>query len=323
MKTIKAKGFENRVELSGVIRKMDEYIRYIPAPMVSFELDSLRKRRTEEDELVYDLNRVIVFDDESFLEHYATGDRVRIKGELQSRNYTRDHYEVDEAVQNAVDIYVEVYENAPCKKQPKGRVRQPIDWSKLMEMKLLGQVPSDSMRKEDGTKEKTEESPYVYRVDENHQVYKETEHTAYEVIAFEVAREEEPEPGLAGDVNRVTLTGRLTKDPNFDILGVPFANSTVQTRLHYFKDKERVAYLNFIAWSHTAEEVFNELKRGDKVRLSGRLQSRTYTKTLTLRWKTPAGNNKKKNVERTFLTREISVSKIFKAEFTNELEKGE
>lgn len=314
MKNIKVKGFQNSIELTGTIERMDEYIKYIPNPMVSFELSSLRKRKSIEEDWVSDNNRIIVFDNETVLQDFKLNDRVHIKGELQSRNYTRDHYDVDEQIQNAVDIYTQLYNEAPAKKQPKGRVRQPIDWSKLLELSLIGEVPADSMFKEDGSKDKNPESPYVYRVDENFEVYKETEHVAYEVIAFEVTLLEEEADPIFGDTNRITIVGKITRDPSFDVLGVPFSNSNVQTQLKYFKDQERVAYANFIAWSQAAEELFSSIKRGDFIKIVGRLQSRTYTKLVVKRWKTPSGRRKKKEMEKTLITREISASKLYKAE---------
>ena len=314
MKNIKVKGFQNSIELTGTIERMDEYIKYIPNPMVSFELSSLRKRKSIEEDWVSDNNRIIVFDNETVLQDFKLNDRVHIKGELQSRNYTRDHYDVDEQIQNAVDIYTQLYSEAPAKKQPKGRVRQPIDWSKLLELSLIGEVPADSMFKEDGSKDKNPESPYVYRVDENFEVYKETEHVAYEVIAFEVTLLEEEADPIFGDTNRITIVGKITRDPSFDVLGVPFSNSNVQTQLKYFKDQERVAYANFIAWSQAAEELFSSIKRGDFIKIVGRLQSRTYTKLVVKRWKTPSGRRKKKEMEKTLITREISASKLYKAE---------
>lgn len=314
MKSIKVKGLQNTVELTGIIQKMDEFVRYIPNPIVGFDLSSNRKRKSVDAEWVADLNRIIVFDQEDLLSRFAVGDRVRVKGELQSRNYTRDKYDVDEQIQNAVDIFTQLYEKAPTKKQPKGRVRQPIEWKQLLDMNLIGFVPEDSMFREDGSKEKSPDTNYVYRVDENFEVYKETEHVAYEVIAFSVTLMEEEMDELQGDVNRATIIGKITRDPSFDVLKVPFSNSNIQTHLKYFKDQDRVAYANFIAWSQTAEDLFGEVKRGDLVKIVGRLQSRTYTKTVIERWKTPAGNRKKREVERSLITREISTSKLYKAE---------
>lgn len=314
MKNIKVKGFQNSLELTGTIEKVDEYVRYIPSPMIGFDLLSYRRRKSEEADYIADNIRIIVFDNENFLQEFGPGMRVHVKGEWQSRNFTRDYYDVDEQIQNAVDMYVQLFNEFPSKKQPKGRIRQPLDWSKLLKLSLLAGVPEDSMFKEDGSKEKTEDSQYVYRVDENGEVFKETEHVSYEVIAHSVTPVEEDMDPLLGDVNRITIIGKTTRPPSFDVLGVPFSNFNVQTHLKYFKDQERVAYANIIVWGESAEDVFGNVQKTDLVKIVGRIQSRTYTKIEIKRWKTPSGRRKKKEIERPLITREISASKIYKVE---------
>lgn len=322
MKEIPYKKDENFVDLTGTILNLPDYCKYIPRPLIAFDLLSYRKRKDTSDEWVIDENRIILFDDEEFHLTFKDGDRVRIKGELQSRNFTRDNHEVDEMIRMAVANYLEIWGEIPATKEPRGKFRQPIDWAKLMNMGMLPEVPSDSMYLADGSKDKNPDAPFVYRVDENGEVFKETEHVAYEVVAKKIERLEEEMDELFGDKNKVVMTGKITRNPYFDYLGttnkIPFFSFNVRTKSSFFE--ERVFYLNIISWSKLAEDAFESIKLNDYVKVIGRLQSRHYKKEITRRWVTPAGNKKKKKVELDLVTREISASKIEKCILKNEKE---
>lgn len=314
MKEIPYKKDENFVDITGTIQNLPDYCKYIPRPLIAFDLVSYRKRKSIEEDWTVDENRVILFDDEEFHLNFKEGDRIRIKGELQSRNFTRDNHEVDEMVKMAVANYMEIWGEFPTVKEPRGKVRQPIDWTKLMNMGMLPEVPNDSMYLADGSKEKTPDAQFVYRIDENGEVFKETEHVAYEIVAKKIERLEEEMDELLGDKNKVVMVGKITSDPYFDFLGsvnkIPFFSFKVRTKSSFFE--ERVFYLNIISWSNLAEDAFEAIKVNDYVKVVGRLQSRHYKKEITRRWVTPAGNKKKKKIELDLLTREISASKIEK-----------
>lgn len=312
MNEIPYKKDENFVDITGSITNVPDYCKYIPRPLISFDLLSYRKRKNIEDEWIIDENRIVLFDDEEFHTTFKEGDRIRVKGELQSRNFTRDNHEVDEMVQMAVANYIEIWGEIPTVKEPRGKVRQPLDWKKLMSVGLLPEVPSDSMFLEDGSKNKNPDAPFVYRADDNGEVFKETEHVAYEIVAKKIERIEEPLDELAGDKNKVVMVGKITRNPYFDYLGsstkIPFFSFNLRTKSEFFDS--RVFYNNIISWSKLAEDAFENIRLNDYVKVVGRLQSRHYTKEIVRRWVTPAGNKKKKKIELDLITREISASKI-------------
>lgn len=322
MKEIKYRSDENAIDITGTISNLPDYCKYIPRPLISFDLTSNRKRKSTEHAWIQDENRIVLFDNEDFHTEFKDGDRIRVKGELQSRNFTRDNHEVDDMILMAVANYIEIWSEFPSAKEPKGKIRQPIDWSKLMNVGLLPEVPSDSMYQADGTKDKNPDAPFIYRIDDNGEVFKETEHVAYEVVATSVERVEEPMDELTGDKNKIVMIGKITRNPYFDYLGnatkVPFFSFNLRTKSSFFE--ERVFYNNIISWSTLAEDAFENIKVNDYVKVIGRLQSREYTKEITRRWVTPSGNKKKKKVELNLLTREISSSKIEKCVLQQESE---
>lgn len=309
---------ENFVDITGTIQNVPDYCKYVQTggsvkPLISFDLVSFRKRKNVEEEWQTDQNRIILFDNENFHKDFSNGDRVRIKGELQSRNFTRDNHEVDEMLKSSVKNYIDIWGKFPAKKEPKGKIREPISWELLLKVGLIPRIPEDSMYLEDGSKSKSKDSPFVYRVDENGEVYKETEHVAYEILATSVERLFEEVDPLFGDKNKVVLVGKVTKQPYFDFLGnatkVPFCSFNVRTKSNYFED--RAFYNNVISWSVLAEEAFQNIQPNETVKIVGRLQSRGYQKELIKRWKTPSGKRKKKVINLDLTTREISASKVF------------
>lgn len=310
----KYKKDENFVELTGEIKNLPDYYKYIPRPLVSFDLMSQRKRKYEDEEIKFDENRIILFDDEDFLDKFQNGDRIKIKGEIQSRNFTRDNHEVDELLRSAVKNYIEIFDGYPTEKEPRPRFRQVILWEKLLQMGLIPTIPDDSMYLEDGSKSKSKDKPFVYRVDENGEVYKETQHVAYEVVVKKYEKLEDEVDALEGDKNKVVLVGKVTQQPYFDYLGnedkVSFCSFKICTKSSFFED--RVFYNNVITWSKIAEEAFENIVESEYIKIVGRLQSRVHQKELVKRWKTPSGKRKKKALTIDLITREISASKLFK-----------
>ena len=81
------------------------------------------------------------------------------------------------------------------------------------------------------------------------------------------------------DINTVTLSGRLTRDPERKETqtGISLANFTIACNRRKSRDDEQEAdFLRCIAWRNTADYVLNYLHKGDKIGLTGRIQTRSY-----------------------------------------------
>jgi len=88
---------------------------------------------------------------------------------------------------------------------------------------------------------------------------------------------------MAGrSLNRVTLIGNLGKDPEvkYTPSGTPVAKLTLATN-ERFKDKsgewqDRTEWHNVVLWQRQAEIAGEYLKKGSKVYIEGRLQTRSW-----------------------------------------------
>jgi single-strand DNA-binding protein len=88
---------------------------------------------------------------------------------------------------------------------------------------------------------------------------------------------------MAGkSVNKVTLLGNLGKDPEvkYTPAGTPVAKLTLATNERY-KDKDgqwqdRTEWHNVVLWQRLAEIAGEYLKKGSKVYIEGRLQTRSW-----------------------------------------------
>jgi single-strand DNA-binding protein len=87
---------------------------------------------------------------------------------------------------------------------------------------------------------------------------------------------------MAKSLNKVMLIGNLGKDPElrFTASGVPVATFTVATN-ESWKDQdgnmqERTEWHNIVAWRKLAEICGEWLKKGKKVYIEGRIQTRSY-----------------------------------------------
>lgn len=82
------------------------------------------------------------------------------------------------------------------------------------------------------------------------------------------------------DINTVTLSGRLTRDPEQreTQTGIAMANFTIACNRRKFKDQDEAEadFLRCVAWRNTAEYVMKYLHKGDKIGLTGRIQTRSY-----------------------------------------------
>jgi single-strand DNA-binding protein len=97
---------------------------------------------------------------------------------------------------------------------------------------------------------------------------------------------------MAKSVNKVILIGNLTRDPEvkYTPQGTAVAQIGIATN-ERFKDKEgqwqdRPEYHNIVAWQRLAEIAGEYLKKGSKVYIEGRLQTRSWEKDGTKHYKT-------------------------------------
>ena len=92
------------------------------------------------------------------------------------------------------------------------------------------------------------------------------------------------------DLNKVMLIGNLTRDPEVRTTpqGVPVASFGLATNL-IWKDQsgnrqQKAEFHNIVAWRKLGETCGQYLKRGSKVYVEGRLQTRS--------WDDQSGNKK-------------------------------
>lgn len=94
------------------------------------------------------------------------------------------------------------------------------------------------------------------------------------------------------DINDVTLTGRLTRDPEIKVLTSGKSVAKFSIAVSSGKDKEgKDRPANFFdcdAWEKTAEIIGKYLKKGSQVAINGRLNQQ--------RWETAEGGKRSKVV---------------------------
>jgi len=93
------------------------------------------------------------------------------------------------------------------------------------------------------------------------------------VYARELLPETEPEP----DENHLTLAGTICKPPS--LRSTPLGRVICDMILAVNRRYGRADYLPCIAWGSLAHQC-GQMEVGSRLRLDGRLQSRTYTKVL-------------------------------------------
>jgi single-strand DNA-binding protein len=80
-------------------------------------------------------------------------------------------------------------------------------------------------------------------------------------------------------MNKVVLIGRLTRDPElrYSQGGKAFTTFTLAVDRRFSKDKQQTAdFIPCVAWDKLAEIIGNNLAKGRRVGVEGRLQTRTY-----------------------------------------------
>jgi len=82
---------------------------------------------------------------------------------------------------------------------------------------------------------------------------------------------------MSNDLNRVTIIGRLTRDPELKQIasGTAVCNFSIANG-RKFKDKEDTSFFDCIAWGKLGELVAQYMKKGSKIGVDGRLQQRNW-----------------------------------------------
>src|SRR3954454_1129038 len=92
-----------------------------------------------------------------------------------------------------------------------------------------------------------------------------------------------------GPMNKVLLTGRLTRDPEMRSLasGKSVTQFSVATNEYAGNGKEKAEYHNVVTWDRLAEICGQYLGKGQQVAIEGRLQTRSWDDDRGQRhWKT-------------------------------------
>lgn len=81
-------------------------------------------------------------------------------------------------------------------------------------------------------------------------------------------------------MNKVTLIGRLTKDPELRFIqGTGTATTTITLAVDKYnaKTKEKEAdFIPVVVWGKQAESVANYMQKGSQMAVGGRIQTRSY-----------------------------------------------
>ena len=79
-------------------------------------------------------------------------------------------------------------------------------------------------------------------------------------------------------MNKVTLMGRLTKNPEtrYTPNNTVYTTFTLAVNRIYGKDTQEADFINIVAWNKTAEIVSTYLTKGNQIALVGRIQTRDY-----------------------------------------------
>lgn len=85
---------------------------------------------------------------------------------------------------------------------------------------------------------------------------------------------------MFGDINRVTLMGNVTKDPDlrFTPSGAAVLSFSVATNRRYKKGEEwtdEVSFHNLVIWGN-AESLAKRIKKGTRLYVEGRIQTRSW-----------------------------------------------
>jgi single-strand DNA-binding protein len=86
---------------------------------------------------------------------------------------------------------------------------------------------------------------------------------------------------MASDLNKATIIGRLTRDPElrYTQSGTSVCSFSIANNRTYVaggEKKEQVSYFNCVAWAKTGEVIAEYCKKGQRIGIEGRLQQRSW-----------------------------------------------
>ena len=86
---------------------------------------------------------------------------------------------------------------------------------------------------------------------------------------------------MFGDINEVRIMGNMTRDPELrnTSSGTSVCNFSVATNRRYQQNdewKEEVEFHNVVIWAQRAESFVQRAKKGTRVYIEGRLQTRSW-----------------------------------------------
>lgn len=321
MQEVKYKKNKNKIILTGEISELPEFTRNVyvekDRSLVQFTIKSYREK-TNRNKQEYDEIDIVLFDHPDFLQNAKVGDRFQFVGELQNRNYGLRHENenVDEIYQNAVNMYRKIVGSNPTKVQYSQNKLSPVIWEELFKYYLIPSVPKDSMY--DINNQKTNQK-FVYSVDIDGTVIKETQHVHYEVLVHEYRKLTEPLDKRRGDKNKVTFCGHVNKNLNIQKQyrnKIPYASIPIQSDVTYFSPNRKVT-VHAIAWDKLALDIAKNIKKNDYVEMYGRFQTRKYTKEMIKKRKSKTGKRQQNKIYRELHACEISISGISKCILNN------
>lgn len=79
-------------------------------------------------------------------------------------------------------------------------------------------------------------------------------------------------------MNKVTLIGRMTKDPELKYTpGKGTAVTTLTLAIdNGYGENKKTDFINIVVWGKSAESVANYTHKGSKIAVDGRIQTRSY-----------------------------------------------
>lgn len=80
-------------------------------------------------------------------------------------------------------------------------------------------------------------------------------------------------------MNQINITGNITKDPELrkTTAGVSVVSGTLAVPRAFKQNGEKLTdFIDFVAWDKKADYLADYARKGDRLEISGRLESRTY-----------------------------------------------
>lgn len=81
-------------------------------------------------------------------------------------------------------------------------------------------------------------------------------------------------------LNQVTLTGRLTADPELKTTpsGVAVTSFTIAVERKYSRDQQKQTdFIDIVAWRQTAQFICNYFRKGSAICIIGEIQTRSWS----------------------------------------------